>query len=126
MAQFPFLPACVLAPMEGVTNAAVREVLASYGPVGLVCTEFVRISGGRISRSYLARQVEKLPGVPLSVQVMGNDPELMAEAGLVVARAGADVVDLNRVQIPDCIKQPVVAAEVLRRESWRGSVARRA
>ena len=81
--------------MEGVTNAAVREVLASYGPVGLVCTEFVRISGGRISRSYLKRQVEKLPGVPLSVQVMGNDPELMAEAGTVVAEAGADVVDLN-------------------------------
>ena len=81
--------------MEGVTNAAVREVLASYGPVGLLCTEFVRISGGRISRSYLRRQVEKLPGIPLSVQVMGNDPELMAEAGLVVAGAGADVVDLN-------------------------------
>src|SRR5882724_10476778 len=81
--------------MEGVTNAAVREVLASYGPVGLVCSEFVRISGGRISRSYLARQVKRLPGVPLSVQVMGNDPELMAEAGAVVARAGADVVDLN-------------------------------
>ena len=81
--------------MEGVTNAAVREVLASYGPVGLVCTEFVRISNGRISRTYLAKQVEKLPGVPLSVQVMGNDPELMAEAGAVVARAGADVVDLN-------------------------------
>jgi len=43
----------------------------------------------------LARQVKRLPGVPLSVQVMGNDPELMAEAGAVVARAGADVVDLN-------------------------------
>lgn len=81
--------------MEGVTNAAVREVLASYGPVGLVCTEFVRISGEKISRAYLERQVEKLPHVPLSVQVMGNDPELMAEAGAVVAHAGADVVDLN-------------------------------
>lgn len=95
LARFPFAPACVLAPMEGVTNAAVREVLASYGPIGLVCTEFVRISGDRISHTYLARQVEKLPGVPLSVQVMGNDPELMAEAGAVVAAAGADVVDLN-------------------------------
>jgi tRNA-dihydrouridine synthase B len=95
LARFPFNPACVLAPMEGVTNAAVREVLASYGPIGLVCTEFVRISGGRISRAYLQRQVDKLPGVPLSVQVMGNDPELMAEAGQVVARSGADVVDLN-------------------------------
>jgi tRNA-dihydrouridine synthase B len=81
--------------MEGVTNAPVREVLASYGPVGLVCTEFVRISGGHISRTYLSRQVEKLSGVPLSVQVMGNDPDLMAEAGAVVAHAGADVVDLN-------------------------------
>lgn len=93
--RFPFAPACVLAPMEGVTNAAVREVLASYGPVGLVCTEFVRISGGHISRTHLKRQVEKLPGVPLSVQVMGNDPDLMAEAGAVMAEAGADVVDLN-------------------------------
>jgi tRNA-dihydrouridine synthase B len=81
--------------MEGVTNAAVRELLASYGPIGLVCTEFVRISGEQISRPYLQRQVEKLPHVPLSVQVMGNDPELMAEAGAVVAAAGADVVDLN-------------------------------
>lgn len=81
--------------MEGVTNAAVREVLASYGPVGLVCTEFVRIAGEAISAPYLRRQVEKVAGVPLSVQVMGNDPELMAEAGAVVARAGADVVDLN-------------------------------
>ena len=95
MNRFPFSPACVLAPMEGVTNAAVREVLASYGPVGLVCTEFVRIAGEKISRPYLKRQVEKLPQVPLSVQVMGNDPELMAEAGAVVAEAGADVVDLN-------------------------------
>jgi len=81
--------------MEGVTNAAVREVLASYGPIGLVCTEFVRISGEKISPAYLKRQVERLPHVPLSVQVMGNDPELMAQAGAVVAAAGADVVDLN-------------------------------
>src|SRR5689334_9245744 len=81
--------------MEGVTNAAVRAVLSSYGPVGLVCTEFVRISGEQISPAHLRRQVEKTPGVALSVQVMGNDPELMAEAGAVMAGAGADVVDLN-------------------------------
>lgn len=95
MAKFPFSPPWVLAPMEGVTNAAVREVLAGYGRVGLVCTEFVRISGEKISKPYLLRQVERLPDVPLSVQVMGNDPELMAQAGHVVAQAGADVVDLN-------------------------------
>ncbi|HVY25405.1 MAG TPA: tRNA-dihydrouridine synthase family protein [Polyangiaceae bacterium] len=95
MARFPFLPACALAPMEGVTNAAVREVLASYGPIGLVYTEFVRISGEAIAPWYLRQQVEKLPGVPLAVQVMGNDAELLAQAGAVVAGAGADAVDLN-------------------------------
>ncbi len=95
VSRFPFSPACVLAPMEGVTNAAVRSVLAGYGPIGLVCTEFVRIAGEQISPPYLRRQVQKVPGVPLSVQVMGNDPELMAEAGAVVAQAGADAVDLN-------------------------------
>jgi tRNA-dihydrouridine synthase B len=116
--------------MEGVTNAAVREVLASYGPIGLVCTEFVRISGERISRPYLERQVEKLPTVPLSVQVMGNDPDLMAEAGAVVAQAGADVVDLNlgcptntavRKGVGSALlKQPALLARLLR--TMRASV----
>ncbi len=95
LARFPFSPAWVLAPMEGITNAAVREVLASYAPIGLVCTEFVRISGEKVSKPYLTRQVDRLPHVALSVQVMGNDPELMAQAGVIVANAGADVVDLN-------------------------------
>lgn len=81
--------------MEGVTNAAVREVLAGYGRLGLVYTEFVRVAGQAISPAYLRRQVEKVPGVPLAVQVMGNDAELLAQAGAVVARAGADAIDLN-------------------------------
>jgi nifR3 family TIM-barrel protein len=85
----------MLAPMEGVTNAAVREVMAGYGALGLVYTEFVRVSGEAISPAYLRRQVEKVPGVPLAVQVMGNNAELLAQAGAVVVSAGADVVDLN-------------------------------
>src|SRR5262245_50150667 len=81
--------------MEGITTAAVRALLAAYGPLGLVCTEFVRVAGESVSRRHLARQVEKAPGVPLSVQIMGNDTELMAEAAAVMAEAGADVVDVN-------------------------------
>ena len=57
MSRFPFSPALVLAPMEGVTSAPVRGVLANYAPIGLVCTEFVRIAGEKISRPYLLRQV---------------------------------------------------------------------
>lgn len=81
--------------MEGVTTASVRALIASYGPVGLVCTEFVRVAGESVSKKYLAQQVQKAAGVPLSVQIMGNDATLMAEAAGVMALAGADVVDVN-------------------------------
>jgi tRNA-dihydrouridine synthase B len=81
--------------MEGITTAPIRALLASYGPVGLVCTEFVRVAGESVSKRYLAQQVQKAPGVALSVQIMGNDAALMAEAAGVMALAGADVVDVN-------------------------------
>jgi len=81
--------------MEGITSDAFRCLLADYGPLGLVCTEFVRVAGEKVSRRHLERQVKKPPGVPLSVQVMGNDAALMAEAARVIARAGADVIDVN-------------------------------
>jgi tRNA-dihydrouridine synthase B len=81
--------------MEGITKAPIRALLASYGPIGLVCTEFVRVAGESVSKRHLAQQVEKAPGVALSVQIMGNDAALMAEAAGVMALAGADVVDIN-------------------------------
>jgi tRNA-dihydrouridine synthase B len=81
--------------MEGVTSEATRGLIASYGPVGLVCTEFVRVAGDKVSRRHLEQQVRKPAGVALSVQIMGNDAPLMAEAAGVVAAAGADVVDVN-------------------------------
>jgi len=93
--RLPFDPPFVLAPMEGITTASVRALLASYGPLGLVCTEFVRVAGESVSKRHLARQVAKAKGVALSVQIMGNDVELMAEAAGVMALAGADVVDVN-------------------------------
>lgn len=93
--RFPFEPSFVLAPMEGVTTASIRALIASYGPVGLVCTEFVRVAGESVSKRHLVKQVQKAPGVALSVQIMGNDAELMAEAASVVALSGADVVDVN-------------------------------
>ena len=81
--------------MEGVTSETTRGLLATYGPLGLVCTEFVRVAGEKVSRRHLERQVRKPEGVALSVQIMGNDAPLMAEAAAVVAAAGADVVDVN-------------------------------
>jgi tRNA-dihydrouridine synthase B len=81
--------------MEGITSETTRGLLAKYGPLGLVCTEFVRVAGEKVSHRHLEQQVRKPDGVALSVQIMGNDAPLMAEAAAVVAAAGADVVDVN-------------------------------
>ncbi|MFO0724406.1 MAG: tRNA-dihydrouridine synthase [Myxococcota bacterium] len=85
----------MLAPMEGVTHPLLRTIMAERGGLGIVCTEFVRIGRSPLSPKALVREVQKSPGVPLSVQVMGNEADKMAEAAGVVARAGADVVDIN-------------------------------
>jgi tRNA-dihydrouridine synthase B len=84
-----------LAPMEGVTHPAFRALIARRPGVGVVCTEFVRIASSGIGERHLKRQVVRASGAALSVQVMGNHIEHMAEATAIVAAAGADIVDLN-------------------------------
>jgi tRNA-dihydrouridine synthase B len=84
-----------LAPMEGVTHPAFRALIARRPGVGVVCTEFVRIAATGIGERHLRQQVIRAPGAALSVQVMGNHLEHMAEATAIVASAGADIVDLN-------------------------------
>jgi nifR3 family TIM-barrel protein len=85
----------LLAPMEGVGHPLFRALVAEQGGIGMVCTEFVRVHGGTVGRRYFESQVVKVPGVPLSVQVMGRDEAKMAEAAEIVQAAGADVVDIN-------------------------------
>jgi nifR3 family TIM-barrel protein len=107
----PWLTPAVLAPMEGVTHPTFRAVMAERGGVGLLCTEFVRVSRAPLSVAQLRREVVKAPGVPLSVQVMGNDADKMAEAAAVVAEAGADVVDVNMgCPMPRVVRKGVGAA----------------
>lgn len=93
--MFDWKHATLLAPMEGVGHPTFRRLIAANGGVGVLCTEFVRISGEAVSVRHLQRQIDKVAGVPLSVQVMGTHAELMAEAAGIAAAAGADVVDIN-------------------------------
>lgn len=85
----------LLAPMEGVGHPSFRALIAEQGGIGMLCTEFVRVHNGNLKRKYFTESVVKHEGVPLSVQVMGRDEELMAEAATIVEQAGADVVDIN-------------------------------
>jgi nifR3 family TIM-barrel protein len=91
----PWLTPSILAPLEGVGHPAWRALATEPGGVGLVCTEFVSIGGAPFGPASLARQVVHVPGIPLSVQLLGQDPERLAAAAAQVAAAGADVVDLN-------------------------------
>ncbi len=91
----PWAHPTMLAPMEGITHPPLRALLAAHGGLGIVCTEFVRVTRNAVSPKVLRRQVVRAPGVPLCVQVMGNDVERMAEAAEMMVEAGADVVDIN-------------------------------
>lgn len=81
--------------MEGVSHPEFRQLMAERGGIGVVCTEFVRVSRAPLSDKAIRREVVKAPGVPLSVQVMGNDEEKMAQAAAIAQQAGADIVDIN-------------------------------
>jgi len=97
--------------MEGVTSPEFRALLAAQGGIGLLCTEFVRISRAPLHPRAILRAVVKAPGLPLSVQVMGRDASKMAEAAGWVVDAGADVVDINLgCPMPRVVRQGVGAA----------------
>lgn len=97
--------------MEGITQASIRSLYLDRGGLGLVCTEFVRISRAPLSAAQLEREVQRDPRAKLSVQVMGNEAEKMAEAARVLEDAGADIIDVNMgCPMPRVVRKGVGAA----------------
>ncbi len=97
--------------MEGVTHPIMRALLAEKGGVGVVCTEFVRITKNPLGRKTLEKHVVAPPRGVLSVQVMGNDLANMAEATTMVTEAGADIVDINLgCPAPNAVRKGVGSA----------------
>ncbi|NQZ57399.1 MAG: tRNA-dihydrouridine synthase family protein [Lentisphaeraceae bacterium] len=92
---FPYGPSTMLAPMEGVTNLVVREALNRLGGIGVLCTEFVRVSDHVLTPKMVKSAVCRHEGTPLSVQIMGNNASLMADSAARIADTGADIVDIN-------------------------------
>lgn len=97
--------------MEGVGHPLFRQIIAAHGGVDMLCTEFVRVSRAPLHPNLLERAVVKVPGIPLSVQVMGNDADKMGEAARWVEQAGAEVVDINLgCPMPRVVRKGVGAA----------------
>lgn len=88
----------MLAPMQGVTNDALRGWFIAKVKPDLVFTEFVRAqnqSRKRVARQELAEIVAHSGPVPLVVQLIGNNPEALREAALQVQDAGCSDLNLN-------------------------------
>ncbi len=97
--------------MEGITHPTLRAFMSESGGVGVVCTEFVRITKAPLGNKLLRRHVVRPPRGVLSVQVMGNELEQMAEATELVTRAGADIVDINLgCPAPNAVRKGVGSA----------------
>ena len=73
----PFL---ILAPMEGVGDECFRKAMASIGGFDEGVRDFLRVPSNAHIKSLAARyQANELVPIPLAAQLMGSDPQLMAE-----------------------------------------------
>src|SRR5213596_1936359 len=95
-------PATVLAPMAGVTDTIFRRFIRNLGGCGLIMTEFTSAHGVSASmgarkptktlKRYLAFEPEEHP---ISAQLFGADPAVMADAARVCEDLGFDILDIN-------------------------------
>jgi len=94
-------PATVLAPMAGVTDTVFRRFIRNLGGCGLLMTEFTSSHG--ISAALNARKPTKTLQYlafaaeehPISAQIFGADPAVMADAARVCQDLGFDILDIN-------------------------------
>ncbi len=94
--RFTLHGGCFLAPMAGVTDAAVRRIALRFGAsaaVGEMVAAAGLARGDRETRMRLARSASK--GGPDIVQIAACDPESAARAAKSAVAAGADWIDLN-------------------------------
>ena len=89
-------PATVLAPMAGVTDTVFRRFIKNLGGCGLIMTEFTSADGvlrdERVRGRYLHFYEDEHP---ISAQLFGSNPAVLADAARLVEDLGFDLVDLN-------------------------------
>ena len=92
----------ILAPMEGLVDAPIRETLTKVGGIDRCVTEFIRVTHGMLPPRIFYKYAPELynrsltqVGTPVAVQLLGSDPEQMGRHGLKAAELGATQVDIN-------------------------------
>ncbi len=94
-------PATVLAPMAGVTDTVFRRLIRNQGGCGLLMTEFTSSHGvvstrtaRRPTRNFRYLHFEREEH-PITCQLFGSDPTVLAEAARICEDRGFDFVDIN-------------------------------
>lgn len=92
----------LLAPMEGLLDFVLRDVLTRVGGVDRCVSEFIRITGSLLPDKVFLRYLPELhhggrtlAGVPVRAQLLGSDPVSMAENAARLAALGPEGIDLN-------------------------------
>ncbi len=92
----------ILAPMEGLVDDVLREILTSAGGYDWCVTEFVRVTSTLLPHSCFRRICPELlessrtrAGTPVRVQLLGSDPQLLAENAASLALLQPAGIDLN-------------------------------
>jgi tRNA-dihydrouridine synthase B len=85
----------IQAPMAGVTDSVCRRIAKKFG-AGMVCAEFVSSKGLVQNHKKTQRMLYFCPDErPISFQLFGCEPEVMANAARMVEDSGADIIDIN-------------------------------
>ena len=92
----------LLAPMEGLLDFVLRDILTRVGGIDRCVSEFIRITDQLLPERVFTRIVPELynggrtlAGVPVRAQLLGSDPGCMAENAARLATLGPAGIDLN-------------------------------
>jgi tRNA-dihydrouridine synthase B len=88
----------MLAPMQGVTNRAMRDIFSAWVRPDVLFTEFIRVTGSsrtRIATSDRSEISSTQGSAPLVVQLIGSNPEALVAAAVQAGKAGAFHLNLN-------------------------------
>ena len=91
-----------LAPMEGLADAMLRDLITRQGGIDWCVSEFVRVTDHLLTPNVFYQLAPELKnhsstpvGTPMRLQLLGSDPVCLAENAARAAELGAGVVDLN-------------------------------
>ncbi|MGP5514890.1 tRNA dihydrouridine synthase [Psychrobacter alimentarius] len=100
-------PVRLLAPMEGLTDPLMRQILTQIAsdlgrPYDWSVSEFIRITQHVLPAHVFYKYVPELyhdaktaADTPIHVQILGSDAQLMAENAAYAAELGAPAIDIN-------------------------------